>query len=79
MNSKTLFIYNPLFKKTSLINYKGRVNFAKYFTKDGKTLGKLNYSYLKKGMSGPSIPEILPRKRLELLLSAFKIDTNKLD
>jgi len=78
--AKSLFIYNSLFKKTSLVNYKGKVEFSANQSKNASiTLNKLEYSYLDDKMKTPSEPQLLTPKQLSQFLEASEIDPEKLD
>lgn len=80
-NAKSLFIYNNLFRKTSVLNYKGEVDLKAL--KPGpevvQKLEKNTYSYIEDKDSTPAEPQFLTPHQLNKLLSAFDIDTKKLD
>lgn len=77
-NGKSLIIYNPLFTKTSVINFKGKTKVADSSGNEN-ILQTLQYSSINKGDKMASEPEILDQKSLDRLLNAFNIDKKKLN
>lgn len=77
-NGKSLVIYNSLFGKTSLINFKGVTSIG---SKDltSVELNKLQYLSVDNKTFAMDPPELLDQKSLNRLLNAFKIDSKKLD
>ena len=77
-NNKTLVVYSPLVKKTSVINYKGNAIFASLhsISEPPVNLPPNHYSYVSRKMLSPATKEKLSEKRKERLLKVFSVDSS---